>query len=145
MQEDWSPSISDINSPIDSGILSPAEYLLSPREGSPFSDDFKVDTRESGIGSGADSVSVLISPKRNAGVQTDQLPPEFAHIQQGELKALEDLKKALVEAYAQPGLSLIHVPVYHGPNPLGGMGAYGSWNVGNWCEEVQQKYIETMI
>ena len=58
---------------------------------------------------------------------------------------LEDLKKVLVEAYAHPGLSLIHVPVYHGPNPLGGMGAYGSWNVGNWCEEVQQKYIETMI
>ena len=59
--------------------------------------------------------------------------------------ALEDLKKVLVEAHAHPGLSLIHVPVYHGPNPLGGMGAYGSWNVGNWCEEVQQKYIETMI
>ena len=58
---------------------------------------------------------------------------------------LGDLKKVLVEAYAHPGLSLIHVPVYHGPNPLGGMGAYGSWNVGNWCEEVQQKYIETMI
>ena len=58
---------------------------------------------------------------------------------------LEDLKKVLVEAYAHPGLSLIHVPVYHGPNPLGGMGAYGSWNVGNWCEEIQQKYIETMI
>jgi len=58
---------------------------------------------------------------------------------------LEDLKKVLVEAYAHPGLSLIHVPVYHGPNPLRGMGAYGSWNVGNWCEEVQQKYIETMI
>ena len=58
---------------------------------------------------------------------------------------IEDLKKVLVEAYAHPGLSLIHVPVYHGPNPLGGMGAYGSWNVGNWCEEVQQKYIETMI
>ena len=98
LQDDWSPSISDINSPIDSGILSPAEYLLSPREGSPFSDDFKVDTRESGIGSGADSVSVIISPKRNAGVQTDQLPPEFAHIQQGEMKALEDLKAKEEEA-----------------------------------------------
>ena len=58
---------------------------------------------------------------------------------------LGKLKKVLVEAYAHSGLSLIHVPVYHGPNPLGGMGAYGSWNVGNWCEEVQQKYIETMI
>ena len=58
---------------------------------------------------------------------------------------LGELKKVLVEAYAHSGLSLIHVPVYHGTNPLGGMGAYGSWNVGNWCEEVQQKYIETMI
>ena len=58
---------------------------------------------------------------------------------------LGELKKVLVEAYAHSGLSLIHVPVYHGPDPLGGMGAYGSWNVGNWCEEVQQKYIETMI
>ena len=45
---------------------------------------------------------------------------------------LGELKKVLVEAYAHSGLSLIHVPVYHGPNPLGGMGAYGSWNVGNW-------------
>ena len=58
---------------------------------------------------------------------------------------LKDLKKVLVEAYAHSGLSLIHVPVYHGPNPLGSMGAYGNWNVGNWCEEVQQRYIETVI
>ena len=58
---------------------------------------------------------------------------------------LKDLKKVLVEAYAHSGLSLIHVPVYHGLNPLGSMGAYGNWNVGNWCEEVQQRYIETVI
>ena len=36
------------------------------------------------------------------------------------------------------GLTLIHVPVYFGPDPLGGMGVYGRWNVGNWCEDVQK-------
>ena len=91
LQDDWSPSCSD------SGILSPAEYLLSPHEGSPFSDDFKVDTRESGIGSGADSI-VYPTNKRNAGIQTDPLPPEFSHLQQGEVKALEDLKAKEEEA-----------------------------------------------
>jgi 3D-(3,5/4)-trihydroxycyclohexane-1,2-dione acylhydrolase (decyclizing) len=29
------------------------------------------------------------------------------------------------------------VPVYYGPDPLGGMGVYGRWNVGNWCQETQ--------
>ena len=52
---------------------------------------------------------------------------------------LEDLKKVLVEAYAHPGLSLIHVPVYQGLT-LGGMGAYGSWNVGNWCRSPAEVY-----
>jgi 3D-(3,5/4)-trihydroxycyclohexane-1,2-dione acylhydrolase (decyclizing) len=55
------------------------------------------------------------------------------------------LRKTLEEAHAHPGLSLIHVPVYYGPDPLGGMGAYGSWNVGNWCAEVQQQYAATQI
>jgi hypothetical protein len=32
---------------------------------------------------------------------------------------------------------LIHLKVYYGPDPLGGMGVYGRWNVGNWSEEVQ--------
>jgi len=50
------------------------------------------------------------------------------------------LKSALEKAYKHQGLSVIHVPVYYGDNPLGGMGAYGSWNVGNWCEYVQEKY-----
>ncbi len=39
-----------------------------------------------------------------------------------------------------PGLSVVHVPVYRGPHPLGGLGAYGAWNVGNWCAEVQARY-----
>ncbi len=50
----------------------------------------------------------------------------------------ESLRAALEEAGRHPGLSLIHVPVYYGSNPLGGMGVYGRWNVGNWCEETQR-------
>ena len=49
----------------------------------------------------------------------------------------EELTAALDKAYAYDGLSLIHVPVYYGADPLGGMGVYGRWNVGNWCAETQ--------
>jgi 3D-(3,5/4)-trihydroxycyclohexane-1,2-dione acylhydrolase (decyclizing) len=49
----------------------------------------------------------------------------------------ESLQAALEQAGAHPGLTLIHVPVYFGPDPLGGMGVYGRWNVGNWCDDVQ--------
>jgi 3D-(3,5/4)-trihydroxycyclohexane-1,2-dione acylhydrolase (decyclizing) len=49
----------------------------------------------------------------------------------------ETLLTALNRAGKHEGLSLIHVPVYFGSNPLGGMGVYGRWNVGNWCDEVQ--------
>jgi 3D-(3,5/4)-trihydroxycyclohexane-1,2-dione acylhydrolase (decyclizing) len=49
----------------------------------------------------------------------------------------EAFRGALERAGQHPGLSLIHLPVYYGPNPLGGMGVYGRWNVGNWCDEVQ--------
>jgi 3D-(3,5/4)-trihydroxycyclohexane-1,2-dione acylhydrolase (decyclizing) len=50
----------------------------------------------------------------------------------------EMLKSALEKAGQHAGLSLIHVPVYFGPDALGGMGVYGRWNVGNWCEDVQK-------
>ncbi len=50
----------------------------------------------------------------------------------------QSLTKALDEAKAFDGLSLIHVPVYFGENELGGMGAYGRWNVGNWVENTQK-------
>jgi 3D-(3,5/4)-trihydroxycyclohexane-1,2-dione acylhydrolase (decyclizing) len=50
----------------------------------------------------------------------------------------EALRAALERAGKHPGLTLIHVPVYFGPDPLGGMGVYGRWNVGNWCEDVQE-------
>ncbi|MGD0876704.1 MAG: thiamine pyrophosphate-dependent enzyme [Anaerolineales bacterium] len=49
----------------------------------------------------------------------------------------EALQAALEQAGSHAGLALIHVPVYYGPDPLGGMGVYGRWNVGNWCEDVQ--------
>jgi 3D-(3,5/4)-trihydroxycyclohexane-1,2-dione acylhydrolase (decyclizing) len=47
------------------------------------------------------------------------------------------LQAALRKAGKHHGLSLVHVPVYYGPDPLGGMGVYGRWNVGNWSEKVQ--------
>jgi 3D-(3,5/4)-trihydroxycyclohexane-1,2-dione acylhydrolase (decyclizing) len=47
------------------------------------------------------------------------------------------LGAALDRAIAHQGLSLVHVPVYFGDDPLGGMGVYGRWNVGNWVEETQ--------
>lgn len=56
-----------------------------------------------------------------------------------------ELTAALTQAQAHRGLSLVHVPVYFGPDPAGGMGAYGQWNVGNWCEAVQARYAETLI
>ncbi|MGI9480774.1 MAG: thiamine pyrophosphate-dependent enzyme [Hyphomicrobiales bacterium] len=59
--------------------------------------------------------------------------------------SVEGLRAALEEARAYSGLSLIHVPVYCGADPLGGMGAYGSWNVGNWVGDVQARYIEQNI
>jgi 3D-(3,5/4)-trihydroxycyclohexane-1,2-dione acylhydrolase (decyclizing) len=47
------------------------------------------------------------------------------------------LTAALDQAITHEGLSLVHVPVYYGQDELGGLGAYGRWNVGNWCEETQ--------
>ena len=55
------------------------------------------------------------------------------------------LRRALEEAFAYPGLSLVHVPVYFGDHPSGGMGAYGRWNVGNWCDDVQERYTRSLI
>jgi 3D-(3,5/4)-trihydroxycyclohexane-1,2-dione acylhydrolase (decyclizing) len=45
-------------------------------------------------------------------------------------------------AHAHNGLSVIHVPVYSGPDELGGLGAWGEWNVGNWCDDVQASWIK---
>lgn len=53
-------------------------------------------------------------------------------------ESMEELEKALEQAYAYDGLSLIHVPVYFGREEFGGLGSFGDWNVGNWCERVQK-------
>jgi len=55
----------------------------------------------------------------------------------GGVRSVESLVAALDRARSHDGLSLIHVPAYWGPDPLGGMGAFGRWNVGNWCEDTQ--------
>jgi 3D-(3,5/4)-trihydroxycyclohexane-1,2-dione acylhydrolase (decyclizing) len=49
----------------------------------------------------------------------------------------EELLNALDRVYTHPGLSLIHLPVYYGPDPLGGLGVFGRWNVGNWVQSTQ--------
>jgi 3D-(3,5/4)-trihydroxycyclohexane-1,2-dione acylhydrolase (decyclizing) len=48
-----------------------------------------------------------------------------------------ELTDALKKALSYDGLSLVHVPVYWGDDPLGGLGAWGRWNVGNWVEATQ--------
>jgi len=53
-------------------------------------------------------------------------------------RSVSELLAALERSRAHQGLTLIHLPVYFGPNPLGGLGAYGCWNVGNWSEDVQR-------
>ena len=50
---------------------------------------------------------------------------------------IESLLTALDRSFAYPGLSLIHIPVYYGPDELGGLGVYGRWNVGNWSSTIQ--------
>ncbi len=51
---------------------------------------------------------------------------------------LQTLRAALEKARAHPGLSIIHVPVYYGPDPGGSLPSYGRWNVGNWVESTQE-------
>jgi 3D-(3,5/4)-trihydroxycyclohexane-1,2-dione acylhydrolase (decyclizing) len=57
----------------------------------------------------------------------------------------DSLQAALKAAHAHAGLSVVHVPVYCGPDELGGLGAWGEWNVGNWCEDVQAAWIKQEI
>lgn len=51
--------------------------------------------------------------------------------------SIDELAEALDKAYAYDGLSLIHVPVYFGSNPLGGLGSFGRWNVGPWVDKTE--------
>ena len=56
-----------------------------------------------------------------------------------------ELNNALKSCFEYEGLSFIHIPVYSGQREIGGMGAYGSWNVGNWVEDVQSQYLNMKI
>ncbi len=58
---------------------------------------------------------------------------------------LESLRQALEQAHAHNGVSVVHVPVYAGTHADGGLGAYGAWNVGNWCDDVQRRYHASRI
>lgn len=58
---------------------------------------------------------------------------------------VDELKAALKTAHAYDGLSVIHVPVYAGEHELAGLGAWGQWNVGNWCADVQREWMEQDI
>jgi 3D-(3,5/4)-trihydroxycyclohexane-1,2-dione acylhydrolase (decyclizing) len=58
---------------------------------------------------------------------------------------VESLREALEAAEKHDGLSVVHVPVYAGENEFGGLGAWGQWNVGNWCDDVQKEWIEQDI
>jgi 3D-(3,5/4)-trihydroxycyclohexane-1,2-dione acylhydrolase (decyclizing) len=51
--------------------------------------------------------------------------------------SLASLQKALERARAHNGLSLVQVRAYGGADPMGSLGAFGRWNVGNWCEDTQ--------
>ena len=52
----------------------------------------------------------------------------------------ETLTEALEQAHQHQGLSVVHLPVYFGPHEMGNLGAWGQWNVGNWCQEVQKEH-----
>jgi 3D-(3,5/4)-trihydroxycyclohexane-1,2-dione acylhydrolase (decyclizing) len=56
-----------------------------------------------------------------------------------------ELRAALEAARAYDGFSLVHIPVYGGNDPVGGLGVYGSWNVGNWVADVEDAYSRMSI
>lgn len=55
-------------------------------------------------------------------------------------ESAESLRWSLKTAREYDGLSVVHVPVYAGPHELAGLGAWGQWNVGNWCADVQDEW-----
>jgi 3D-(3,5/4)-trihydroxycyclohexane-1,2-dione acylhydrolase (decyclizing) len=56
--------------------------------------------------------------------------------------SVASLQSELESAYSYQGIALISVVTYWGENPRSSIPAYGTWNVGNWCEGVQQRYHE---
>lgn len=56
-----------------------------------------------------------------------------------------DLRSALHAAGKYDGLSVVHVPIYFGSDPDGGMGSYGRWNVGPWVAEAEKLIAKARI
>ena len=111
-----------------------------------------------GTAHGATGVIVLLDNRRMgaiSGLQADQYGQIYATADGIEVDYMawaesvrgvrgfyggdspRELAAVLEEARSHPGISLVHVPVYFGDDPLGGMGVFGRWNVGNWCTETQ--------
>jgi len=111
-----------------------------------------------GVQQGARGCILLLDNRRMAaitGLQTAQYGADFATNDSVEVdylawaravkgiaafdggRSAASLLAALDQAHAYDGLSLIHVPIYSGPDELGGMGVFGRWNVGNWCQPTQ--------
>ena len=111
-----------------------------------------------GVQQGTRGCILLLDNRRMAaitGLQTAQYGSEFATNDAVEVdylawaraikgvaafdggRSVASLALALDQARAHDGLSLVHVPVYSGPDELGGMGVFGRWNVGNWCQPTQ--------
>ena len=106
------------------------------------------DNRRMAAITGLQKAQYLNEFRTNDGVAVDYVALASAV---GGVKAIfggttrDEFNAALAQAKSHDGLSVVHVPVYCGDDPLGGMGAYGSWNVGNWVEDVQAKYIKQNI
>jgi len=101
------------------------------------------DNRRMAAISGLQNAQYNIDYKTNDSVAVDYVA--WANAIQG-VKGIfasftpDELQKALEKAHKHKGLSLIHIPVYSGPDELGGMGVFGDWNVGLWCEHVQTEH-----
>lgn len=111
-----------------------------------------------GVEHGVTGCILLLNNRRMAaisGLQQDQYNRDFATNDSVEVDyiawanaikgvrgidggaSVDSLFAALTEAARHNGLSLVHVMVYAGDHPHGGMGVFGRWNVGNGSAETQ--------
>jgi 3D-(3,5/4)-trihydroxycyclohexane-1,2-dione acylhydrolase (decyclizing) len=119
-----------------------------------------------GVAQGARGTIVVLDNRRMSAIsslQRDQYGTQFATWDEAVVNfanldqvidglvsidgagGMEGLHSALGKAAAVDGVSLVHVPVYFGPDPLGGLGAHGAWNVGPWVPATQQLRHESPI
>ncbi|EKS28866.1 thiamine pyrophosphate-dependent enzyme [Afipia felis] len=144
-----------------------AAGTLSPRYGIAFTGDgsfmmnpqILIDAVEHGV----HGMVVIFDNRRMAAITSlqlaqygkefrtnDAVPVDYVQLASavGGVKAIhggwtaDELKAALEQAHAHQGLSVLHVPVYAGEDPLSELGAWGEWNVGNWCENVQDQWLQ---